>query len=149
MGWIHADSEIIRRIVLSGFLDSGGGLAPFTSALLQQAVVDGSLSGHVENLRSAYRRRRDSLLGVLGSSEAEKRGLRVSTPAGGYFLWAELPEGRDAGSLVEAAQTAGVNFVPGPRFSSTKALSRFLRISFSYYPPEQLTEGARRLLSVL
>jgi DNA-binding transcriptional MocR family regulator len=149
MGWIHADGELIRRIVLSGFLDSGGGLAPFSSALLQTAVADGSLLEHVAVLRDAYRRRRDALLEILGGREAEARGLRVSEPAGGYFLWAELPPGRDAGSLAEAAQTAGASFVPGPRFSSTKALSRFLRISFSYYPPEQLAEGARRLLSVL
>jgi DNA-binding transcriptional MocR family regulator len=42
-----------------------------------------------------------------------------------------------------------VGFVPGPRFSATESLSRYLRLSFSYYDPEQIAEGARRLLSVL
>jgi DNA-binding transcriptional MocR family regulator len=99
----------------------------------------------VQSLRQAYRARRDALLAVL----ADAPGLRVSYPRGGYFVWAELPEGSTAASVLESAQEAGVAFVPGPRFSATESLERFLRISFSYYEADRIAEGARRLLSVL
>lgn len=144
MGWISADGEILRRIVGSGFLDSGGGLAPLSSALLHAAVADGRLERHVAGLRAAYRARRDALVGAL-----ETAPLRVVAPHGGYFIWAELPEGMSAAEVLPRAREAGVGFVPGPRFSATESLSRYLRISFSYYDPERIAEGARRLLSVL
>jgi DNA-binding transcriptional MocR family regulator len=143
MGWIQAHRQIVERIVRSGFLDSGGGLAPFTSALLTRAVSDGSLEAHVERLRGAYRARRDALLGALGDR------LELSRPAGGYFVWARLPGDTDARDLLPAAEEAGVSFVPGPRFSATESLARYLRISFSYYEPDAIAEGAHRLLSVL
>jgi DNA-binding transcriptional MocR family regulator len=143
MGWIQAHRQIVERIVRSGFLDSGGGLAPFTSALLTRAVSDGSLEAHVERLRGAYRARRDALLGALGDR------LELSRPAGGYFVWARLPGDTDARDLLPAAEEAGVSFVPGPRFSATESLARYLRISFSYYEPDAIAEGAQRLLSVL
>jgi DNA-binding transcriptional MocR family regulator len=143
MGWIQAHGDIIERIVKSGFLDSGGGLAPFTSALLTRAVTDHSLDRHVERLRTAYRARREALLSALGDR------LRVSRPDGGYFVWAELPAGQSARRLLSRAEEAGVSFVPGPRFSATESLENCLRISFSYYEPEAIAEGAGRLLSVL
>ncbi|MFP4374150.1 MAG: PLP-dependent aminotransferase family protein [Spirochaetaceae bacterium] len=168
MGWISAHGEILRRIVGSGFLDSGGGLAPFSSALLHAAVADGSLERHIEALRRAYRARRDALLTALGAPAGDGGGaalgaaggarrpgggetppLRVAAPHGGYFVWAELPEGRSAAEVLPRAREAGVAFVPGPRFSATESLSRYLRISFSYYEPRRIAEGARRLLSVL
>ena len=145
MGWISADGEILRRIVGSGFLDSGGGLAPFSSALLHAALADGSLERHIEGLREAYRARRDALLTALGT-----RGVPPAVaPRGGYFVWAELPEGTSAAEVLPRAREAGVGFVPGPRFSATESLSRYLRLSFSYYDPERIAEGVRRLLSVL
>ncbi|MFO8064761.1 MAG: PLP-dependent aminotransferase family protein [Spirochaetia bacterium] len=149
MGWINAGEEIIKRIVESGFLDSGGGLAPFTSALLTDAVENGELESHIERLRQAYRARRDAALSVLQSAEAERKQLRASAPKGGYFVWAELTDGRSAQELLGAAQKAGVGFVPGPRFSPTGRLSHCFRISFSYYDPEHVAEGARRLLTAL
>ena len=165
MGWISADGEILRRIVGSGFLDSGGGLAPFSSALLHAALADGGLERHIEGLRTAYRARRDALLTTLGAGPASAGdgvaagtpppggeaapSLRIAAPRGGYFVWAELPEGMSAAEVLPRAREAGVGFVPGPRFSATESLSRHLRISFSYYDPEQIAEGARRLLSVL
>ncbi|NBB89962.1 MAG: aminotransferase class I/II-fold pyridoxal phosphate-dependent enzyme, partial [Spirochaetes bacterium] len=77
MGWISADGEILRRIVGSGFLDSGGGLAPFSSALLHAAVANGRLERHIEGLRAAYRARRDALLMALGA-----RSVSPATGAG-------------------------------------------------------------------
>ncbi len=156
MGWISADGEILRRIVGSGFLDSGGGLAPFSSALLHAAVADGRLERHIAGLREVYRARRDALLGALDAAPGDAATpdrpaapLRVAAPHGGYFVWAELPEGMSAAEVLPRAREAGVGFVPGPRFSATESLSRHLRISFSYYDPERIAEGARRLLSVL
>ncbi|MFP4205216.1 MAG: PLP-dependent aminotransferase family protein [Spirochaetaceae bacterium] len=144
MGWIHAHRDIVARIVGSGFLDSGGGLAPFTSALLTRALEDGSLEGHLRHLRSEYRRRRDALVSALGSGD-----LELSRPGGGYFVWAALGEGQSATQLLPRAREAGVGFVPGERFSPQGELQRYLRLSFSYYDPDRLAEGARRLLTIL
>jgi len=144
MGWIHTSAEITDRIFSSGFFDSGGGVAQFTSALLQQAVDDGALETHINTLRDTYRERRDALLAALDGS-----GLRLTRPRGGYYVWAELPDGRAAGDLLPQARDAGVSFVPGSRFSTDGSRAGFVRLSFSYYEPADITEGVRRLRSVL
>jgi len=149
MGWIHAGGELIDPLVRSGFLDSGGGLAPLTSALLRSAIDDGSLEAHIDHLRAEYRARRDALLEVLAGPEGRRRGVSVSSPTGGYFVWATLPEDLSAAELLSTAREAGVGFVPGGRFSAADGFENSLRISFSYYSPQELAEGARRLLSVL
>ena len=38
LGWMQAHPETLKRFVTSGLLDSGGGLNPFTSALVRPAI---------------------------------------------------------------------------------------------------------------
>jgi len=50
--------------------------------------------------------------------------------------------------LPKAAE-AGVSFIPGAQNFPLSDGRRHLRLSFSFLPPAQLTEGIRRLCGVL
>jgi DNA-binding transcriptional MocR family regulator len=103
----------------------------------------GFYARHVERLRSAYRKRRDALVG--GLTEALPETIELNRPQGGFFVWVRLPPGYPAARLLELSQANGVSFMPGNAFSLTDGLDTSLRLSFSRYGPEQLAEAARRI----
>jgi 2-aminoadipate transaminase len=65
-------------------------------------------------------------------------------PAGGYFLWVELPEGTDVGRLSELAADRGVVFVKGTDFLLQGGENAF-RIAYSGVPADQIGEAVRRV----
>ena len=89
------------------------------------------------------RQQRDALLTGLRESAPD---LRVSTPDGGWFLWAELPPPLTAGALAPAAESNGVAYVEGSRFFADGTGGRsHLRLSFSMLAADDLAEAAARL----
>jgi 2-aminoadipate transaminase len=57
LGWLQAHPEVIKRLVTSGLLDSGGGLNPFTSAIVRELLEAGDLENNIASLIAAYRSR--------------------------------------------------------------------------------------------
>jgi DNA-binding transcriptional MocR family regulator len=74
-----------------------------------------------------------------------------NVPEGGYFLWLELGDGRDARDLAARAETGGVGFVCGEAFfpSGSRAGASSVRLAFSYETPARIEEGIERLASLL
>ena len=88
---------------------------------------------------------------MLGALDREMSGLDVrwNTPVGGMFLWARLPQGMDATSLLPAAVAQGVAYVPGAAFYSDHADPRTLRLSFVTASVEQINEGVAAFAQVI
>lgn len=143
LGWVQAAPAHIERLVGSGLLDSGGGLNPFTSALVRVALEEGWQDDYLARLKSTYRAR----IGVLGAALRRELGDRAHfvEPEGGYFFWLRLAEGVDGAALLARAAEVGVGFRPGVRFSGRDGLRNYLRLSFAFYEEAQLAEGAARL----
>ncbi len=146
LGWVQTEAERVNRFVTCGLLDSGGGLNPFTSAIVRGVLESGGLQRNIEKLCSVY----DSRLQVLGQAlERYLPGVSYSRPQGGYFFWARLPEGRDASELMGAAMRHKVSFRPGVRFSSREGLHSWMRLCFAFYEPDRLEQGVMRLRDAL
>ena len=143
LGWVQAAPEHVQRLVGSGLLDSGGGLNPFTSAIVGSALETGLQARQVARLRDVYRRRVAALDAALRIHLGGAASWAV--PEGGYFFWLRLPEGVDAERLAPHAATHKVGFRSGARFSSRDGLHGYVRLSFAYYDDSQLAEGAARL----
>jgi 2-aminoadipate transaminase len=119
-----------------------------TPVLLGQATVfeflrRGNFEPNLERVRKLLGARRDAMLDAL---EREFPHARWSRPEGGYFIWLELPDGVDAGTLVERATEAGVTFVPGTDFGGAP---NSLRLAFSFVSPDEIGEGVRRLAALV
>lgn len=123
------------------------------SSVLSQAILTDFLKGgHLQatlpGLVAAYRARRDALLEALRAELPA--GTRVFQPSGGFFIWAELPEGLDSQALFQRAIDAKVAYVPGAVFYAREGAGRrTLRLSFCAVEEPKLREGARRLGAVL
>ena len=57
LGWVQAAPAHIQRLVNSGLLDSGGGLNPFTSALVRVVLEEGMQDTYLAHLHATYRAR--------------------------------------------------------------------------------------------
>jgi DNA-binding transcriptional MocR family regulator len=119
-----------------------------TPVLLGQATVfeflrRGNFEPNLERVSTLLGARRDAMLEAL---ERELPDARWSKPQGGYFVWLELPDGADAGALLERATAAGVTFVPGADFGGAPNTAR---LAFSFVSPDEIREGVRRLAALV
>jgi len=146
LGWIQAHPKTIKRFVVSGLLDSGGGLNPFTSAIVRGIIESGRLENNINKLINTYRSR----LNIMNSALQEQLpDLEFFVPAGGYFFWLRLPEKADARELRKNAQFFKVDFRPGTLFSSRNGLKNQIRLCFVHYEGDEIKEGIIRLRQCL
>ena len=71
--------------------------------------------------------------------------VRISRPEGGYFLWLEMPPGRDAIGIHQLALEEGFSIAPGPIFSARRAFRHCLRLNYGH-PWTSASDGAVRAL---
>jgi 2-aminoadipate transaminase len=145
LGWMQAGPDKIKRLVSSGLLDSGGGLNPFTSAIVRELIDAGDLEQNIANLIAIYRSR------LAAMDSALRRELPQSTfktPGGGFFFWIRL-SGLDGGKLREEARAFNVGFRQGALFSSRNGMQDYIRLCYTFYDEENIEEGIRRLRKCL
>jgi DNA-binding transcriptional MocR family regulator len=106
-------------------------------------MLDHDLEAHIARIREVYGARRNAMIAALESHFPKE--VRFTRPAGGLFLWAELPEDMDARHFLEGALAERVAFVPGEAFFPNGGHQNTLRLNFSAMPEERIAEGIRRL----
>jgi len=146
LGWIQTGPRLLNRVIGCGLLESGGGLNPFTSALICSAIEMGLQHDQLTTLKTTYTERKDALSKALKKHLPES--VRFIEPDGGFFIWLVFPEGVDTEQMRVEARRNNVGYLPGVKFSSRRGLINCARLSFSYFDIPQLEEGARRLSEV-
>jgi DNA-binding transcriptional MocR family regulator len=146
VGWVLAPHAVREKLVLAA---EAAVLCP---PALNQMIVSRYLETHdwksqIKSFQSAYRERRDALLG--GLEQHMPTGCSWTRPDGGFFVWMTVPEGVDTKAMLPRAVTARVAYVSGTGFYADGFGSRQLRLSFCYPTPERIREGVRRLAGVL
>jgi DNA-binding transcriptional MocR family regulator len=147
LGWIQAAPVLLQRFVKSGLLDSGGGLNPFTSALVHSAIELGLQQEHLEHLKKVYAHRMICLGAAL--REYLPASVRFKQPQGGFFIWLRFARGVDTEKLLAAVRPYDVAFQPGANFSSGQGVRHCARLGISYFEADQLEEGAKRLATAV
>jgi 2-aminoadipate transaminase len=145
LGWMQAHPEKIKCLVTSGLLDSGGGLNPFTSAIVKELIEVGDLEKNIARLIETYQSRLSAMEVAL------RRNLPQAvfkTPQGGFFFWIQL-SGVDAGQLRDKAREFQVGFRQGVLFSSQGGMRDYLRLCYAFYDDEKIIKGIQRLKQCL
>ena len=141
LGWIQAHPNILQKITSSGLLDSGGGLNPFTSAIVHELLESGDLANNIATLKATYSTR----LQVMDASLKEMLPqAKYTTPQGGFFYWVHLA-GVDTGELRKKAKAFKVDIRQGALFSAEKGMQEYMRLCFAFYGENEIREGVRRL----
>jgi DNA-binding transcriptional MocR family regulator len=142
LGWIQAHSKRIQRIVEAGLLDSGGGLNPFTSAIVREVIESGDLEKNISKLIEAYHARVNLMDSILRQHIPE---ANYSIPRGGYFFWINFPREIDTTELRKKAKDYKVDFRQGVLFSSRNGLKNYMRLCFVFHNEDEIEEGILRL----
>jgi DNA-binding transcriptional MocR family regulator len=114
-----------------------------TQAIVAEFLARGLLEPSLQRIRRGLRARRDALVAALGEHLPVARWTR---PAGGYFLWLELPRAVGSRVVLERAAPRGVTFVPGADFGGGPAS---VRLAFSAVAPRDVHTGVVRLAEVV
>ena len=146
LGWLQAHPDIIKRIAACGLLNSGGGLNPFTSALILGVIESGGLEKNIGALRQFYQKQIAVMDGALHRHLSE---AVYEVPLGGYFFWIRLPDGINTRELRMKAPAYKVDFRPGALFSSRNGLGNYMRLCFVHYEASRIDEGVARLKACL
>jgi 2-aminoadipate transaminase len=101
----------------------------------------------VKVFRELYRERRDTMLDALSAVMPD--GCRWTRPAGGFYIWLQLPPGLNAKAMLPRAISSRVAYVPGTGFYADGAGTGFMRLSYCYPEPGRIREGIRRLAEVV
>ena len=142
LGWIVAGPHVSETLLHAKQpSDLHTGMAQQMATC--RVASDGFIDRHLKRIKAFYRERRDVMLRAL--EEHFPPDAHFTRPAGGLFVWAELPSYIDTRELLEDAVQAKVAFVPGQGFHSDHSGSNTMRLNFSNVPPESLREGIRRL----
>ncbi len=142
LGWIRTTAATKAALVVAKQA------ADLHTSTLDQAaaahyLASGRLEAAVARSRAAYGLRRDAML--AGLAAALPPGSHWNSPDGGMFVWATVPAELDTAALLPGAIDHDVAFVPGAPFYPSAAPMNTMRLSFTTYPPEMITEGLHRL----
>lgn len=139
------DARLLRKMVI------GKQSADVHSPMLNQAIVQlylerGLLPGHLEKICGEYRAQMNAMLEGMALLPT---GTRHTAPEGGLFVWAELPEGRDALALLQRCIEKNVAFVPGTHFYPGGGHENTLRLNFSMQEIDGIRAGMQRLAEAM
>jgi 2-aminoadipate transaminase len=120
----------------------------FNQRVVAEVLKDGFIERHVPTIRALYKRQCETMLQAL-DKEMAGLGATWNRPAGGMFLWAQLPAGMDAVQLLPKAVDKGVAFVPGAAFYAAQPVKETLRLSFVTSTVDQIRTGVAALAQTI
>ncbi|MCI2811083.1 aminotransferase-like domain-containing protein [Eoetvoesiella caeni] len=101
-----------------------------TQMALAHYLEKGGYDKHLRRLRKALQTQQTVFAQAIG--HYFPIGTRATRPAGGYFLWVEMPDGVNALEIHRQALSHGISVAPGPIFSAKRAFSNCLRLNYGH-----------------
>lgn len=147
VGWAIADPEILQKLIIAK-QSADVSANVLGQVIAHEYIARGHIDPQIVKIRELYGRKLQIML--RGMDEFMPPGVKCVKPEGGMFLWVTLPEGLDSVELLKKALKRKVAFVSGRAFfADPKDGLGNMRLNFTHPPDELITEGLRRLGSVL
>ena len=143
-GYIAGPPELIDALTDLQVATNFGGPGLLAAEVAHGVLSDGSYRKHVAAIRQRLTRKRREVAGKLAGIGIEAWLM----PKGGFYLWCQLPRGRDAGQIARLALHKDVVLAPGNVFSPAQSATAFMRVNVTQMPErafEVLAEALSRL----
>lgn len=142
VGWVIAPRPLIRRLAeIKQATDLH--TDQLSQAVLLRFAESGRLAAHLRSVRKAGLAQLEAA--IDGCSRFLPAGSRFTKPDGGLNLWVRLPAPLDAGALLAAAQSRGVNYLPARYFAVNRLDESAFRLSFGGLTPLEIERGLQLL----
>ncbi|MCC7272549.1 MAG: aminotransferase class I/II-fold pyridoxal phosphate-dependent enzyme, partial [Alphaproteobacteria bacterium] len=139
VGWVTAPPAILDRLAA---LKADGGTSPFLQRVAALVLARGGIAEHIAEVVPELVRHRDAMVRGIRTLLPD---ARITVPDGGYFVWAEFPEGVDGDRLARSALDHGVVVYPGSSCFAEGPRRNTLRLSYSQAGVAEIEEGMKRL----
>lgn len=148
---LRVGSAVVSNPMLMRKMVIGKQSADVHSPLLNQAIVDaylrrGLMAPHIARICESYRLQLEAML--EGFAEFPE-GTVHTTPQGGLFVWAALPEGYDLKAMLSGVVEKNVAYVPGTHFYPEGGHLNTIRLNFSNAEIPQIKTGMKALAAAL
>lgn len=151
VGYSFVPKELMAPILRAkGNHDFGS--ANLNQHIAYRMLANGTYDKHVQDVRAAYRIKRDTMVEALKTAFREWPNVKWITPQGGMYCWLRFPLNVPAGPnspLLEEALREGVMYVPGEFCHVLDSAGRLpkneIRLCYGVATVEQIKEGVRRL----
>jgi DNA-binding transcriptional MocR family regulator len=146
VGWAAAPPAVRDKLVLAA---ESAVLCQSSLAqlLVREYLCTQPWREQVKVFRELYQQRRDAMLAALQAFMPT--GCEWTRPAGGFYVWLQLPDGLDAKAMLPRAISSRVAYVPGTGFYADGQGTRHMRLSYCLPEPDRIKEGVRRLTGVI
>ncbi|WP_151446761.1 aminotransferase-like domain-containing protein [Lacisediminimonas profundi] len=144
IGWAAAGkfTRDVSRLKLTTTLSAS---APAQAALADY-LEKGGYDKHLRQLRHVLAAQQSAMIQAV--VRHFPRGTKATRPAGGYFLWIELPGNVNTLQIHRQALSLGISIAPGPMFSARRAFTNCLRLNYGH-PWDARAEAAITTLGQL
>ena len=141
VGWVATGryARAIERIKLTTTLAAS---VPAQQTLANY-LARGGYDRHLRTLRHTLLMQQIRFVQMI--EQCFPPGTRLTTPAGGYFVWIQLPEQVDALELHRRAVAVGISIAPGPMFSARRGFRNYIRLNYGHLWDAELEAGLARL----
>lgn len=145
VGWVGG-GRYTREIMRNKLTTSLATPAP-TQAAIAAYLEKGGFDRHLRQFRQALALQQGELLQAI--ARYFPKGTRATRPAGGYFVWVELPPHIDTLKVHRAALDHGISIAPGPLFSASGAFGNYLRLNHGHPWNDGMEQGMATLGKLL
>jgi DNA-binding transcriptional MocR family regulator len=115
----------------------------FEQAVLAEFLHSGALPSHLRKLRERLVANIPLVLAAV--QRYFPAGTQVLSPAGGWWLWLQLPDNIDSLALLRLAVAEGIAFTPGVMFSNSSKYAHFMRMNIGRPWDKELEQGMQTL----
>jgi len=146
IGWA-APGRLARAVARLKLGTSLSTSAPAQAALASY-LEKGGYDKHLRKLRRTLADQQAAYAQAI--AQHFPSGTRATRPAGGYFLWIEMPPEVDALAVHREALAQGISIAPGPIFSAQRAFANCLRLNYGHpwdAPSEQAVATLGRIVT--
>lgn len=143
VGWVQGSEKTIHAFNHSGVAVSAGAVTHYMTGPLLTALENGLQERYLTKLKQVLSHRLELMdEGIKAHFPAE---VQYTKPEGGYFFWLRFREGLDMADYLAGAEAAGVGFTPGKFCSVNREHKNCMRLSFAFYPEEDIVRGIEGL----
>jgi 2-aminoadipate transaminase len=148
LGWLLGSEEVIQNCVNCGTTQMGGGANPFVANIVAEYCRSGDFERHIAHVQPLYKMRCDAALAAL--EKYMPSNVKWTHPAGGFFIWLDLPDNVFAQEVKHQALQEGVLVAAGNGFFvNTADGAHNLRLAFSCASLNDIDQGICILAQVI
>ncbi|PGQ29551.1 PLP-dependent aminotransferase family protein [Bacillus thuringiensis] len=144
IGWIIGPEPVIDR--LSDIkMQTDYGSSSLSQRVAAEWINEGFYEEHVANVRMHLKERRQIMIRALNKYCADIASWDI--PSGGFFIWLKVVHNIPMKKLFLEALSKGILLNPGRIYEEES--DQYIRLSYGYASPEQMTYGIKLLSELI